>query len=103
MLRWRARAVHAYWWARQHGWRAAEAEARRAAVRRCAPADTRRARVHLGMHAFFRNLRGDYAAARAAAEEALPLARDGATALLAQWQRCWALRTATRGQSCWRR
>ncbi len=89
----RARAVHAYWWARQHGWRASEADAAAAAVQ------TMRAgghgpwlALHLGMHAFFLNLRGDYGAARAAAEEALTLAREGGTVLLAQWHRCWALR-----------
>ena len=92
-LRQRARAAHAYWWARQHGWRDAEAEAVAETVAAMRAAGTTAAlAVHLGMHAFFRNLRGDYAGACAAAEEALPLARDGGTALLAQWQRCWALR-----------
>ena len=85
--------MHAYWWARQHGWRAAEAEAAASAVAAMrASGHAPWLAVHLGMHAFFLNLRGDYAGARAAAEEALPLARDGGSALLAQWQRCWALR-----------
>jgi DNA-binding winged helix-turn-helix (wHTH) protein len=91
-LRLRARAEHAYWWARQHGWRAAEAAAATAAVdglRGGAPAPD--LALALGIDAFFRNLRGDYAVARAAAEEALALVPDGATAMLAQWQRSWAL------------
>jgi hypothetical protein len=31
------------------------------------------------------------------------LARDGGTALLAQWQRCWALMHLGAWKSCWRR
>jgi DNA-binding winged helix-turn-helix (wHTH) protein len=88
----RARAVHAYWGARQHGWRAAEADAVTAAVA-AMRADGRGTllALHLGMHAYFLNLRGEYAAARASAEEALTLAHDGGTGMLAQWHRCWAL------------
>jgi DNA-binding winged helix-turn-helix (wHTH) protein len=88
----RARAVHAYWWARQHGWRAAEADAVATAVAatRAGGHGTLLA-LHLCMHAYFLNLRGDYAAARASADEALALAHDGGTGMLAQWHRCWAL------------
>ncbi|MDX2170559.1 MAG: AAA family ATPase, partial [Deltaproteobacteria bacterium] len=88
----RARAAHAYWWARQHGWRAAEAAAVADAVAalRAARLDAPLA-LHLGMHAFFLNLRGDYAGACASADEALVLAHDGGTGMLAQWHRCWAL------------
>ena len=102
-LQHRARGVHAYWWARQHGWRARSGRGGgggRGDARRRPRLGARRAPRHARL---LRNLRGDHAAARAAAEEALTLARDGGTALLAQWQRCWALMHLGAWKSCWRR
>jgi hypothetical protein len=90
-LQHRARGVHAYWWARQHGGAPPKRTRRRRRSRRCAPAATPRARRAPRHARLFlqpaRRLRRGASGGR----EALTLARDGGTALLAQWQRCWAL------------
>ena len=90
-----ARGYAAYCYARVRGWRAGDAQAAAEALE-----SVRRGghlglvAGHLGMHAYFANMQGDYAAAAAAgAEGALLADRTGDSFMRAtcQYQQSWAL------------
>jgi DNA-binding winged helix-turn-helix (wHTH) protein len=90
-----ARGHAAYGFARVHGWRASDAQASAAALAAARlTSQPARLAAHLGMHAYFANLAGDYAIAARDAEEGAALAErsgDSFTHALCQFQRAWAL------------
>ena len=90
-----ARAYTAYSFARVHGWRPGDAQAAADAV-----ATFRRRKsagllaAHLGMHAYFANLQGQYPAAAAGAAEGAALAEPAGESFahqFCQYQQGWAL------------
>src|SRR5262249_27340930 len=95
-LQQRTRGYAAYWFARVRGWRPSDAAASAAAL-----ASARRSghpgalAAHLGMHAYFANLQGDYAAAARTAGEGSALAERAGenffTHAVCRHQQCWAL------------
>lgn len=91
----RARGYAAYCFARVRGWREGDAEASARALESVRPGGhVGLLAGHLGMHAYFANMQGDYAAAAAAGAEGATLAdRTGDSFMRAtcQYQQCWAL------------
>jgi DNA-binding winged helix-turn-helix (wHTH) protein len=91
----RARGYAAYCFARVRGWRTGDAEASARALESVRHGGhVGLLAGHLGMHAYFANMQGDYAAAAAAGADGPALAdRTGDSFMRAtcQYQQCWAL------------